>query len=314
VEEHRIFNEDVQIRLRRYIMIWSIPLAMLVAFQALMNYSTFSLSTFLGVSIFWLYTVYFATLARLMWPAADPRTDAHLFKIQTKLFRVKGWANMRIANTQLLFPHRPIQSISEFSAIAGGQAKHSIANLGPMTWVGLVMMYGSHVQCNDGNSFEWDIAEYLIIIGVGGIIMIGMFELNHFDRGMRIFHYTGVVMAICILAACLIQGWSLGGYNILFPLLLNIVAWPCFLVWRWYSSTERANQFQAAFLEYAHAQHAVGGELNDHCRRALYREINWYSVKCVLLEGIAIYCTTTALSWYVFQWGNTCRYGCMHSI
>jgi len=311
--ETNIFNDDVLARIYRFLMIWSIPLAMLIALDTLSeNYENdHFLSRVLGASLFLMHSVYFINLARLMWPAANPETEAHLFKVQTKLSRVEGWATMRIANTQLLFPHRPIQSISEFSAIAGGQARHSIANLGPIAWVGLVMMYGSHMQYDEG-SFRWDIAECLIIIGVSGIVMIGMFELNHFDQGMRLFHYVGVGMAICILAASLIQGWSLGGYNMLFPLMLNVVAWPCFLTWRWYSSPERANQFQEKFLEYSRLQRASGKTLDDECRRALYKKINRFSVKCILLEGIAIYCTTTALAWYLYQWGNTCTYGCMH--
>lgn len=304
-----ILNQDVRARMGRFLMIWTIPLAMLIILSYLTedDGNIHYLSLVLGGSLFLMYTVYFLNLARLMCPAA------HLFKIQTKLSRVEGWAPMRIANTQLLFPHRPIQSISEFSAIAGGQARHAIANLGPISWIGLVMMYGSQMQSKEC-SFSWDIAEYLVIVGVSGIVMIGMFELNHFDRGMRLFHYVGVAMAICILPACLLQGWALGGYNMVFPVLLNMVAWPCFGTWQWYSSPERAIHFQEEFLKYSRRQRAAGQSLDEDHRKRLYKEINRFSVKCVVLEGIAIYCTTTALSCYLCQWGNTCRFGCMNSV
>jgi len=313
--ETNILNKDVRARMWRFLMIWTIPLAMLISMSYLTESdgNTHYLSRVLGASLLIMYTVYFLNLARLMWPHANLENEAHLFKIQTRLSRVEGWASMRIANTQLLFPHQPIQSISEFSAIAGGQARHAIANLGPISWIGLVMMYGSQMQSNE-RSFNWDIAEYLVIVGVSGIVMIGMFELNHFDHGMRLFHYVGVIMAICILPACLLQGLALGGYNMVFPVLLNVVAWPCFLFWRWYSSSKRAIQFQEEFLKYSRLQRSAGQSLDDDHRKALYKKINKYSVKCIVLEGIAIYCTTTALSCYLYQWGNTCRFGCMHSM
>lgn len=40
-------------------------------------------------------------------------------------------------------------------------------------------------------------------------------------------------------------------------------------------------------------------------------QVHKLSIKCVAFEGTAIYCTTLALSWYLWQWGNTCYYGCI---
>ena len=76
-----------------------------------------------------------------------------------------------------------------------------IANLGPIAWVMILMLFASHMQCLNGTGFHVDIADVLTMVGVSGIMMIGIFELNHFDNGMKLFHYVGVGMAICILVA-----------------------------------------------------------------------------------------------------------------
>ena len=220
---------------------------------------------------------------------------------------------MRIANTQMLYKHRPIQSISEFSAIAGGQANQMVANLGPIAWNCLVMMYGAHVQYATlltGNWIHLDVADVLIMIGVNGILIIGLFELSQFDNGMWIMHYIGAVMAVCILFGSLLQGYSLGGSNLVLPIVFNCIAWPCCVWWLYLSSKKQSLQFEVDLQKFLKDDH-TDDEVDEY-RLEIRQKVNRHSIKCIFLEGVGIYFTQVALSLYVFRWGNTCEWGCMH--
>jgi hypothetical protein len=312
-KERKYLNEDVIERLGRFAMIGGIPLAMLFIMNALTNGGRGSdihyISELLGLAIALMFTCYFGSLFYQLLPGSYPGEEKpYLFKIETRLSQVDKWAKMRIANSQLLYKHRPIQSISEFSAISGGQANHMIANLGPFAWVSLAMLYASHMQCPDNEEFNLDITDAFIVMGVNGIVMIGLFELNQFDKAMKHGHYAGVFLAIWILVAVMIQGWSLGGVNLVMPIVFNCVAWPCFIVWQWVSSTDQSNQFEkklVQFMEDNSGEEERKKQLEE-TRKNVYR----HSVKCIVLEGVAIYFTTLALSWYLYQWGGTCKLGC----
>lgn len=144
-----------------------------------------------------------------------------------------------------------------------------------------------------------------------GIIMIGMFELNHYDRAMKVFHYIGVGMAISILVAGMIQGLALSmtqnkwGY-LFVPILFNVVAWPCFLYWQYISSESSSTQFEREFKEHKDKN----GQVDEEKMKELKRKINRMSVQCITLEGTAIYSITLAFAWYIYCWGEYCAQDC----
>merc|ERR550525_55839 len=207
-------------------------------------------SRFFAVCMGVLYTMFFAQFA---WHLSRGRDDdAYLFKVHTRMSRVEGWAKMRIANAQVMYPYRPIQSISEFSAIAGGQANHMLSYLGPITWAALMMMYAAHMQYIDGK-YEWDIAEYTMVIGVNGLVGIGFFELNEFYHGLVFGHYVSVTMSCLIQVGGLVHGWSLSqpdssaprGYrNLIFPACMCACAIPCLLGWQWTARDSNCLRFE----------------------------------------------------------------------
>jgi len=314
-------NQDVRERLIRCFQITLIPVIWLFILNAVTHggegSSTHWLSRFVGINIFILFTLYFGNLAVELCPrekCCKRNKRAYLFKVETRMTRVPEWAEMRVANTQLVHLFRPIQSISEFSAISGGLANHMIANLGPISLVMVIMLFGSEMQCMNGNGFSWDVADGLLLVGVSGIVVIGIFELNHFELAMKRLHYLGVMMAICILVASLIQGVALGGGYKVFPIVMNAIAWPCFVYWQFLSSNKRAQQFEDRLRKRMEQQNAEDDPLKDEglavFAEKLRHEINWFTLKCIALEGTVIYCVTLALAYYVFFWGTECGRGC----
>ena len=114
---------------------------------------------------------------------------------------------MNIAGEQYQYKYTAIQSISEFSAIDGGVASIMLANLGPFTWAVTVMNFAAQIQCFP--DFSWDAADVCEIIGVTGLVMIGLFELDPHNKWMKIFHYIGAAAGACTVLGFLIQGVSL---------------------------------------------------------------------------------------------------------
>jgi len=308
---NQFMSVDVMLRGYRFLFQALAPIGGLIAMAHLSDGGQGTehniLGKLLSMALAYMFTTYFIFLAFQMLPGIRlllgcPEEEGYLFRIMTERSMVDAWKNagkwakMRIATTQVLFPYRPIQSVSEFSAISGGQANHMIANLGPTAWVGITMMYAARMQCTSVH-FTLDLVDYLMLIGVSGIMMIGIYELNQYDKGMKIGHYLGVAMAICILVGSLIEGHCMGGTSLIVPTTLNVIAWSCFLVWHFkYSTPEVALSFEAKREEGIN-----NGEWDDHKEKELIKAINKCSLQCVFLEGIAIYCVTLALSWYLFQ-------------
>jgi len=331
IEQHDkgYWNVDVRARFFRFLMMTATPLVMLISIQRFTNKNagdgTHYLSIAVGICIATMFTFYFLNLFIQLYPGCgDSDEDAYLFRIQTRLSRVDKWATMRIANTQVLYRLQPIQSISEFSAISGGQANQMIANLGPFAMVGVVMVFAARMQCLQCPSysqytFDWDVAEILVLIGVTGITMIGLFELNAFDPGMKLGHYVGVTMTICILFASLIQGGSISTKqddwtHMIVPILLNLIAWPCFIGWFFFLSNEnRAKEFEKRYEAFVDGKDQDFTETKEYSdfERGLEKEVHKLSVSCLVCEGTVIYCVSWALAWFLVQWGSTCEYGCI---
>lgn len=132
-------------------------------------------------------------------------------------------------------------------------------------------------------------------------MVIGIYELNQYDLGMKAGHYIGVVMTLCIPVGCLVRGYALGGTHLVVPIVLNAFAWTSFLLWFFqYSGEEAALRFEN---KRAAGQKAGTWNGKDDDKK-LMEEVNRFSLQCVFLEGFAIYCVTLALSWYMIEFGK----------
>ena len=207
---------------------------------------------------------------------------------------------MRVAKYQYLFRYRPAQSISEFSAISGGQADQMLHGLGLMAWVMVNMMFAAKMECPDGDKFVFQIQDILMEIGVSGIVMIGMFEFNHFDNALVFFHHLGVGLSICMLIASVFQahetqqrleGGEGYGYYVV-PIVLNVIAWPCCIIWFCITTKKRSLRFEPESEE----------ERKLEPSDELKAKITKASMLNICLEGMAIYCTMLALSYHLIIW------------
>ena len=222
---------------------------------------------------------------------------------------------MRVANTQLLFPYRPLSSISEFSAIAGSQANQMLVVMGVVQWVVLMTLFASEVQHNSGE-FLRDSGNIMIMIGSASLFMCGFFDANRRDMGMMLMHCLGFVVAVVIipLAAFLqcdaIHAQNRKDYWIVWviPIFLMCISWPCLLGF-WFIAMRPANleQFEKALI--AHIEN--GGSAEEYLKEARPK-INKFAFQSLLMECVCVYCTCLTLAVYLGNWAGMpqCRFGC----
>lgn len=283
------WNPDVRARVYRYC-----ELLLPVLYLAILHLLTGAdrgddrgvyLCRILGVAMAVTYTLFFLNLFCMLYPGVV-HDDNYLFRVETKLSHVPGWTRMRIAQHQIEYPDEPLRSISEFSAISGGQAWHMLNNIGPIVWVTITMLWASEIDCNGGDQTTLGWADGLMLIGVSGVVMVGIFECNEFDRGMKFFHNFGLGMIGFMFIGSLVEAHeSGGGTYFIIPIVLNVIGWPTFI-----------------YLQCIMKRGLLGRYRGQHLTAEKKQEITRLSVKCLALETIANYCCSLCMAYYLFIW------------
>jgi len=113
-----------------------------------------------------------------------------IFRIYTVAAVPDDWMNMSIAFVNKEYHTVPLQSISEFSAIAGGFARTALLRIGTVAWLSAFLVtvvrlkVGMKRLFKDGLLFE--------LIGAFGIDIVGTFYLDPYSNLMKFGHYFGV--------------------------------------------------------------------------------------------------------------------------
>ena len=143
----------------------------------------------IGLGVLSMYIIYFGVIYYLLYTGT--KDGKQLYRIYSSSACPTDWANMNVSSYQLLYKNRAIQSISEFSAINGGVPNKMLSTLSAYTWAFLLMFLAAYnaFTCD----FIWDIADISEMIGVGGLIFIGMFELDVENNWMIRLHYLGIL-------------------------------------------------------------------------------------------------------------------------
>jgi len=313
--EQVFFNQDVTARLRRFIfIIFNVTILLIIAYKLTDDGQGGASNEgwvyrIIGIGVVLSFTLYFGNLAMELYPGLRETEDAYLFKMVTRMSTVPNWASRRVANTQLLYLYRPIQSISEFNAISGGQSNQMLSNLGSAWFLMYAVTLAQDMQCGDYQS-RVGFCDIVVMFGLAGIMMIGIFELNDYDSAMKLFHLIGVGMAILILCAGLIQGMALGttkgGGYLVVPIVTNLVAWSCFVYWQRISSQENAERFEKMLK--AHLEQNEG--VDEEFMKTIRWNVNRMSIRCVAFQGVAIYFVILAFGWYLYAWSIPCYEEC----
>eukprot|EP01083_Nonionella_stella_P118803 354770_1 len=237
-------NNEVQMRFARWSFIALVPIIFLTIET---NVPNVELTVLLGVCIEMLYIIYFSIIGFYFYSGSRKSKNRTLFRVWTRAERVPGWAIMTIATQEQIYAYEAIQSISEFSAVDGGIPGFMLANLGTFTWTVLAMHYATELEC-DSDRFTWDIADVMEVVGVLGLVMIGIFELDPHNDPMKRFHYLGALAGCGTIGGFFIQQVSLThndkyGYSLIWlPIAITVIAVTAFLAWRYHMSKTEAYQ------------------------------------------------------------------------
>eukprot|EP01083_Nonionella_stella_P225113 800651_1 len=313
----KLFNEDVRIRLWRWLFISAMPVIFLAILSAQAYNSSdgkfdsdnVELSFLIGLSVEIYYLAYFGLIGYLFWSGAQKSKGRYLFRVWTRSNPVPGWAKLNIASHQQLYEWEAIQSISEFSAIDGGVPSFMLANLGPYTWAIVTMHFAAELQCPI-IAFEWDTADLCEVIGVCGLVMIGIFELDPYNPGMKKFHYLGAGMGVGTVVGFFIQAFSLSpaaaghpddvNYGLLvLSILISLIAGSCFMLWQW--SNKSTVKYQEEIRE-KYKDRKPSEEETTIIKGTITR----FSVKNVIFEGVFLWCGATCLAIWLMNYNHKC--------
>jgi len=338
--DNPICNKDVHIRLARWTFITALPVIFLFV---LTHRDEIDLAFLIGIAIEAMYVVYFSMIAYLFYSGTgEEKHDGprYLFRIWTRSESVRGWADMSIAAEQRRYALHAIQSISEFSAVEGAISSSMLANLGSFSWATVAMHFAAELSCNS-LVFGWDIADYCEIIGVCGLVMIGMFELNPYNPGMKLFHYIGAAAGVGTIAGYVIQSWSRsheqGWQTLIAPVIIAVIGGTCFILWQWSNKqtdakilefhkkytnatvTEKPGNFlcipckqckRESLDEQDGKVWEICKPITDKDRKEIRRAITRLSIRNVVTEGIFLFSGATSLALWLMFYHEDCEIGC----
>jgi hypothetical protein len=309
-ESTKCFNQDVNDRLVRFTFIAVLPCIFLVIISNI-NWDI-SLPLLIGMAVESMYIVYFSIIAYFIYSANNLSQNRYLFRIWTRSKSVAGWANMSVAIHQQLYYYQAIQSISEFSAIDGGIASYMLSNLGPFTWTIISMHFAAELYYNP--LFVWDITDFCEIIGVVGLVMIGIFELDPYNQSMKLLHYIGAVCGVGTIIGFVIQQYSISfakdGEITLFALLslfILIMAPIFFVLWQW--SNKKTNQYVKRLKE-EYGNNEKKRKPSDKELELIRSQITRFSLQNIIFEGIFLFLGASSLAMWLMNYHKSCHLGC----
>eukprot|EP00485_Elphidium_margaritaceum_P009459 CAMPEP_0202707298 /NCGR_PEP_ID=MMETSP1385-20130828/19639_1 /ASSEMBLY_ACC=CAM_ASM_000861 /TAXON_ID=933848 /ORGANISM="Elphidium margaritaceum" /LENGTH=437 /DNA_ID=CAMNT_0049365987 /DNA_START=34 /DNA_END=1347 /DNA_ORIENTATION=- len=340
----KYLNGVVTLRMFRWCGLVTIPCLFLILLTYEPRYKReLELPWLLGVGIEVLYVIYFGLIAFLFRSGTGGEQDGqprYLYRIWTRSASVKGWSKMTIAAEQRRFQLNAIESISEFSAVEGAVSSLMLANLGPVTWTMVFMHFASELAYDE--VFSWDVADILEMIGVSGLVMIGMFELDPYNPGMKLFHYIGAAAGVGTIAGYVLQSLSrsqeLDNFTpLIAPIIICVIAGTCFLLWQLFNkqTATKVLEFHKAYTNATYEQTdgrvlcipcpCCKGETLTGQSAAAYKitkpptdeqwaeirsTINSMSIKNVVFEGIFLFCGATSLALWLMHYHTSCSVGC----
>jgi len=120
-----------------------------------------------------------------------------IFRIYTVAAIPEDWMDMSVAFVNKQHPAVPLQSISEFSAIAGGFGKSALLRVGTISWLSAIFVMAIKIQDKEyGFSKVLSGGLFCQLIGAFGIDTIGTFYLDPYSKLMKSGHYSGVFLCL----------------------------------------------------------------------------------------------------------------------
>ena len=201
-----------------------------VAMLAITSTGFHSTITCAGCVLMIMFSMYFGLTLKMFFQAHYKGN--YLYRVYSLNGIIPNWTEMSVCYRAIQFPYNPIESISEFSAIHGGMGQIYLFSIGLFSWCVLLVSFFTQLQFND--KFEkFGISEICEVIGCYGLLLIGIFELDPFNKFMIMCHYTGALLGFCTVIGFNYQQFfiysklnsiSVGGilYHVVLPIALDI--------------------------------------------------------------------------------------------
>ena len=229
---------------------------------------------------------------------------SHINRENRTLFRIYSvngfddyWIEQSFTYRALLFRTHPIESISEFSAIQGNIGGSMLLLLSIFSYMIILCELGAEIHFN---KLEVCLADYFELFGMGGLVLIGTFELDPFVQILNIMHYAGAGLGTLTLVGFLTQQIIIDKHDkngnvigIVGGVFLGVVACISFGFWQHY--TKVSNIFGK--------KQRFSSKNRDEWRndKKLRETITWLSYKNIISEAIFLFCGALSMCFWLIR-------------
>ena len=245
-----------------------------------------------GAGVLTMYIIYFSVIFGLLYTGT--RNGKQLYRIYSSSASPIDWVDMNVSSYQLLYKNKAIKSISEFSAINGGVPSKMLSTLSAYTWAFLLMFLGAHnaFQCD----FIWDVADIAEVVGIGGLIFIGMFELDVENIWMIRLHYLGAFCGNGCIIGYGIQQYYVGT-KFWLPITIASIGITSMITWLYIQ--RRSEKFEAQYQNIA---------VDDVHK--ISQDLTRYTILCVVSEAIYLFSGALCTCLWMMEYDQNCYLGC----
>jgi len=169
---------------------------------------------------------------RLIWLISSAQ---HLYRIHSYSKVIPKWMRMPVTYKIGEFRQESVYSISEFSVIRGDEMIASMLTLSENIWLVsiIVFVFRMTEDASNDNDIIHNIHldDVLMIIGVYGLLLRGIWDLNPWSLTQRVLHYIGDVCWMMVIGAYGVQTkWNYVFYVLSALAVLFFILWTLFSI------------------------------------------------------------------------------------
>ena len=286
----------VSSRVYRVLLILLIPVVILSfnAYTKNDNQRMTDLGFTLGSALLAMFSFYFFHIFWIL-SIVCRKPDKSLFRIYSLNTLDPRWTDMSFTYRALVFKQHPIESISEFSAVMGGIANPMLLVISSYSMAVLICGIASEQHYTDHFTFTFGCI--LELVGCYGLVLIGTFELDPFNKAMKQFHYLGALLGVCTIIGYFYQtimfARATNNYAILTaPIVITIIGGCGLFAWTHYGKKS------ADFTSHEARKLRIEANVDE---KTVSKQVTKLSFQNVISEAIFLYSGALSMClWLMF--------------
>ena len=277
---------------------------LIIAVNFMFGAALFCMFTFYFLHIFFIFcSVNTSCICCRNGISSSSKEQRSLFRVYSVNSMIPDNTDMSVCYRALLFKYQPITSISEFSAIQGGIAQIMLLIISSYSWVVLLCAMTPEIYKYGFNILS--IGDICELIGCYGLVLIGTFELDPWNKTMQWFHNTGAMMGSLTLVGFIYQQYIIAIHTkrqlndtLIVPIILTVIAVIAYLFWNYFSNV--ANNYDPS------KKNGNNNSMSEKEIKKIRQTVTSLSLKNVISEAFVLYSGSTAMCLWLMHF-DTCH-------